>query len=131
MATHSRIGLELFEEDPAQVVVDEEQHHQRELGVHPGRAEVIAWAAGDKPGAKRDGGHCRGSHDAPEKFRLHNGEAVLAGLVFTHGVIDEESRQIEDGAKPADDGHNMEGFDPKHKVVSRRVGGAATAGLRD
>jgi hypothetical protein len=36
-------------------------------------------------------------------------------------VVDEEARQVKDGAEPADDRHDMKRFYPKHAEVSSRL----------
>ena len=49
------------------------------------------------------------------EFPLHQLELVTGRLVIDHGVIDENTRQVEKACKPGNHEKQMEGFKP-HKV---------------
>ena len=66
MTAHGGICLELFKENPAYGVVSQQQDNKRELYLHPRGAEIVVWAAGDKPDTQCNGHDGAGSHDAPE-----------------------------------------------------------------
>jgi hypothetical protein len=71
-----------------------------------------------QPGAKNDSQNRRWRHDVPEQFPFHDNEAILAKLIFTHGVIDEQTGQIENPAKPANYPDDMKGFKEKLSQLS-------------
>ena len=70
-----------------------------------------------QPGAENNCQYRRWRHDVPEQLPFHDLEAILTDLVLAHGVIDEQARQIENPAKPANYPDDMKGFNPKHVAL--------------
>ena len=53
------------------------------------------WVEVDHRGAKQCGQKgCRG-HDVPKEFVFHDAKAIEANLIIGHGVVDEQSGQVE------------------------------------
>lgn len=107
-------GTEVEHEPVAEAVVDEQQHHQTKLRVHPARTHVVLGIEADQPEAQKDREDCRRRPYSIDQLALHDDEAVTACLIFRHGVVDEQPWQVEDGRKPAHDGHDMKRLDPQH-----------------
>jgi len=67
----------------------------------------------DHPDAEHQRGDHRRQHDAAIKLAFHDLEALPAGLVLAHRVIDEQAWQIEQAGEPADDGNDVQRFEPE------------------
>ncbi|MCY1178579.1 hypothetical protein D9M73_189360 [compost metagenome] len=75
-------------------------------------AEVAAGVQAQQPDAEDEGRDHRRAHDAAVQLALHDHEALAAGRVLAHGVVNEQAWQIKQAGKPADDADDMKGFEP-------------------
>ena len=60
------------------------------------------------------GPEAAGRHDAVKQLALHDLEALAAGVVVGHGVIDEQARQVEQAGEPGHHEDDVERLDDEH-----------------
>lgn len=92
MALGTAVIAQLFEVGDASVVVTREQNHQRNFAPVPNLCGVVLPTEPAHPDAEGIGRNHRGVGDAAQQLALHDFEAFAADLVFTHAVIDKQSR---------------------------------------
>lgn len=114
VAARIAAGAEIQNEAVAHAVVHHEQQHQSEFGVHPAGTHVVPNVETDEPDTEQDGGNRGGRANAIDQLAFHDDETIPAGLVFSHGVVDEQAGQIEDSGEPADNRDDMKRLDPQH-----------------
>src|SRR5690606_24817289 len=112
MAVSVAVFAEAHNKPAAADVVNDQQKHQCQFGMQPALAEVIVRCGGNHRAAKNHGGNGRWRHDAAVQLAPHDPESVLADLVLAHGVVHTETRQVKNPCEPADDGNDVEGFEP-------------------
>src|SRR5690625_6176863 len=88
---------------------------------------IVAPLSSGHPQTENDRGEHAGGADAPVQLALHDLESVPAGLIFAHGVIHEQARQIKQCGEPAHHGDNMKGFNPEQDRKSTRLNSSHVA----
>ncbi len=89
-------------------MVSHQQHHQRQLHVHPALVHVTRHIVTKQPAAKYQRKQHAGGGNAKKQFSFHDFEAINTGRVGRHGVVDKQSGQIKKTAEPGDHEDNME-----------------------
>lgn len=122
MAAGVLVGRKFTHQAATGMVITEQNKHQSQLGVHPATRHQrrVFHQHPDTEHQRRD--H-RGRADTAIELALHDLEAIDARLIRTHGVIDKQTRQIEQRSKPADNGNDVKRFEPEH-------GGFPWSGIR-
>jgi len=81
------VVAEIFQVLPAKKMIDKQEDHTEQLGMHPSGSGVVRRVVGIDNSAEEDGHHRGWRHDAPIQFSLHNLEAFATGVILTHGVV--------------------------------------------
>src|SRR5690625_5841313 len=95
-------------------MIEKERNDKNHFGPEPTSGLIVAPLSAGQPQSENDRGEHAGGADAPVQLALHDLESVPAGLIFAHGVIHEQARQIKQCGEPAHHGDNMKGFNPEH-----------------
>ena len=91
------VVLEVGQQLAAIDVIGDQNHHQRQFGVQPTARDAVTQP---QPQAEHHGEQPTRCHDAVEEFSLHDLETLDAHLVFGHGVVDKQPRQVEQASEP-------------------------------
>src|SRR5690606_24059553 len=91
MAAPVAIMLEVSQQFATIQVISDQHQHQCQLGMQPAARNTIPQP---EPQAEDHGQHRARRHDAIVELTLHNLETLDTRLVFTHRMIDKQTRQI-------------------------------------
>src|SRR6266852_434201 len=99
-------------------MIGDQQDDDPELGVEPGTREAVAEP---QPSAEGEGQQRARRHDAPVELALHDLEPLPARRVLGQGVVDEQTRQVEQPGEPSHHENDMQRLDPEHRYLSNRL----------